>query len=229
MWYLIAGYSMSFVVNLVFSKVLKDKPNLSISERFLGWFFIEYAFERYNQTPGKLFLINEDFRRLVKNVIIALRNIFFFSNLLTFTEFFLYGLLPLALIYLIFFFIKVASVKNQTFKVVIIIYYTLITNILILKLYFQFSLFDLWFIGSVCLAAIILFINFYFIYVCSVVILNIVNFDKVWCKLAFYSCFTLIICCCLLNELVKSNLHNNNFVQEFVLKNLIVYVFLYYK
>ena len=75
MWYFISGKSMSLLVFVVLVKSLQNFIDLSLFESSIGWFLMEHVFEEYSLTAGKFFLINGDFRTLIKNFIVIIRNI----------------------------------------------------------------------------------------------------------------------------------------------------------
>lgn len=167
MWNIISGKFISFYVYFILLKLLIDLNDINFLEIFLGWFLIEYIFEDYNQTAGKYFLINKDFRNLIKNLLIII--------------------------------IKHSLLNFIIFSIIIIICFFIIK-----KLYKKKSLiknYNLFFFNKRYL--ICLKICLYF--------LIIILFNFILILLLF----------------ILSN-YNNNFLQEFILKNLIFYTYLYY-
>ena len=97
---------MSVLCFFVFFQGVADPLNLDIVNRLFGWFFLEHLFEDYEINAGKFFLINADFRKLIKNFLIVVRNIIIWSHLLTFAEFLLTGSTLFLLVYFLFYFVK---------------------------------------------------------------------------------------------------------------------------
>ena len=62
---------MSVLCFFVFFQGVADPLNLDIVNRLFGWFFLEHLFEDYEINAGKFFLINADFRKLIKNFLIV--------------------------------------------------------------------------------------------------------------------------------------------------------------
>lgn len=89
MWYLLAGNLISLLVFIVMSNVLQNFNQISDIESSIGWFLIEHIFEEYNLTTGKFFLVSNDFRTLIKNFIMIIRNIIFLAQAFTPLEFFI--------------------------------------------------------------------------------------------------------------------------------------------
>ena len=67
---------MSWLIFLILVKAVLNFNHLIVSESFLGWFLIEHLFEEYCLTANKFFLINDDFRNLIKNFGMIIKNIF---------------------------------------------------------------------------------------------------------------------------------------------------------
>ena len=87
MWYFVAGRLMSLLTISLILKLSHNFLGLGVYERFIGWFFIEHVFEDYGLTSGKLFLVSEDFRTLIKNLLIIIRNFIFLAQVFTPLEF----------------------------------------------------------------------------------------------------------------------------------------------
>ena len=106
MWYIIAGKIVSLVSYYVFYKVLFEPNTLSVFDQICGWFLIEHIFEDYEKTAGKFFITNSDFRNLIKNFLIIIRNIVFWSHMLTLLEFLLILSTLFLLIFILSYFFK---------------------------------------------------------------------------------------------------------------------------
>lgn len=229
MWYLIAGKLMSFIAYISFKSLLDlDINNITSIQKFFGWFLIEHMFEEYKKTSGKFFLINEDFRSLIKNILIIVRNVLIWSHFLTFTEFILTVSILVLLTYFLIYFLRLTKTKNILRESVLFIYYLLVMFVLGFNLFLSFNLFDLCFIfNPVIILLILLFINYK--------ILNFLyryasNTQKklIILKIFFYvGCFVFINLI-FLNSVLIINIFNDNIVQESVLKVLIIYIYCYY-
>ena len=90
MWALIAGTIMNSIIDNITYKILifQNLSNLTVTEKIVGWFLIDHVPKTYYYTSVKFFLINEEFRRLITNILIIIRNISTWSYLITFIEFF---------------------------------------------------------------------------------------------------------------------------------------------
>ena len=87
MWYFAAGRLMSFLTIALVLKLSHNFLGLVAYERFFGWFLVEHVFEDYDLTSGKLFLVSEDFRTLIKNLLVITRNFIFLAQVFTPFEF----------------------------------------------------------------------------------------------------------------------------------------------
>ena len=64
MLYLITGKLLSLKSYSLYFSVC-HLEDLETIENLFGWFLLEHVFEEYETTPGKLFIIYEDFRTLI--------------------------------------------------------------------------------------------------------------------------------------------------------------------
>lgn len=87
MRYLAAGKLIVSISFLVLRDLLLECDQLGIAKRFLGWFLVEHLFEEYDVNSGKFFLINLDFRMLIKNLAVIIRNFIFLAQSFTPIEF----------------------------------------------------------------------------------------------------------------------------------------------
>merc|ERR1712157_233617 len=104
MGYVVAGKIMSLVCYFVLVKLFINLNELHVIDKSIGWFLFEHIYEEYGVSAGKFFLINEDFRSLIKNFLLLARNIILFSFFKTLLEFFFIFLL-LALYFFLFFYL----------------------------------------------------------------------------------------------------------------------------
>jgi hypothetical protein len=235
MWYLIAGKLMCLIIYFIFSKAFVYTNELSILERLIGWFFVEHLFEEYNILAGKFFLTNVDFRTLLKNLLIIFRNVFVWSHFVTLTEFLLTVSILILITYFLVYFLKLKKINANVMDIFILSYYAIIIYLLLLKTFFSFDLFDIFFIFKPitallflcsCLFIAIRFLLFYFIVFtlntivryCSVVFIKTIFYVLIiFClNILFFTFFSITL------EL------SNNLVQELLVKILVVYTYAYY-
>lgn len=233
MWYLFAGKLMSLLTYFVFYKLLITPYDLDLLNRVFGWFLIEHVYEEYNVTAGAFFFINSDFRTLIKNLLIVVRNIVVWSHILTLTEFVLTISILVLLMYFLFYFLKINKIKNRKTEIIILIYYIFVIYILLLKTFTSFNMVDISFIFKPIL---ILVFCFYAMFVSCKSIFNYYentsnnknpNFIAL-IKASFYLLSLVIVTLIFFKSIVFINLINNNFLQEFVIKILLVYTYIYY-
>ena len=143
---------MSFFSFLLILKFFQGYSDLIIFDKIIGWFLIDHILEEYELTSGKFFLINEDYRSLITNLIVISKNYLFLSQLLNPIEFML-----LFFLMLIFFFNKNNKLKYVNVIVLVVcigyclIINTLITKLITIKLILIFNLFLYNYITLVCL------------------------------------------------------------------------------
>ena len=208
MFYLISGKILSGIVFVIIFKLFNGYSDLVLTEKIAGWFFIDHIFEEYNFTSGKFFLINEDYRNLIKNLFVLCIFLWFFLQQFVLFEFFLFFvfllltrrinknlLLSINYIFLFYTFLLVNFYLTQ-FTIII---YGLILCILV---YYKFLVLVL--IRECSISAIKRFILVFNLK--STVFLSFF----VFCFL-FFSCTNM-----------------NNFVLEEVLQILILYTYIYY-
>jgi len=235
MWYLIAGKLMSLIIYFIFSKAFVYMNELSILDRLIGWFFVEHLFEEYSILAGKFFLINVDFRTLLKNVLIIFRNVFVWSHLVTLTEFLLTVSILILITYFLVYFLKLKKINADVMNIFILSYYAVIIYLLLLKTFFSFDLFDIFFIFKP-ITAILFFCSCFFIAIRFLLFYFIVlrvSTIVYYCYIIFIKTifYVLIVFC--LNILFFTFLSvtlelSNNLIQEFLVKILIVYTYTYY-
>lgn len=223
MWVLLAGNLLSLLSYSVYFSYLSDVNSLSKTEKLLGWFLIEHVFEEYKTTSGKLFLVYDDFRELITNLLSISRNVFFIAQYFTPVEFIL---LNIFLFFIIFIYRKKLTLSYIQI-LIFSIYFVVLNSFLFINLntinyVFVFYLFTV-------------IINFYLSIIYYYFFFNISHLKpyKIYLKLIIvklflyfylFLCFLLFITI-LLSLFIKVN---ENFVQEFVLQNLIIYLYFYY-
>jgi hypothetical protein len=216
------------------------EPNtLSVFDQICGWFLIEHIFEDYKKTAGKFFMTNRDFRNLIKNLLIIIRNIVFWSHMLTLLEFLLIVSILFLSTFTLYYFFKTKQLQNNLIGIVISIYYIFITYVLLLKIVVSYKWFDVYFIFKPILnmslfLAFLLFIYlvFFIIYTYIVETANQQNSFLLFKVLLVKTCFYLLsfsfICFCFLNVFLFLSLFNDNILQELIFKKLIFYIYVFY-
>lgn len=236
MWYIIAGKIVSLVSYYVFYKVLFEPNTLSVFDQICGWFLIEHIFEDYEKTAGKFFITNSDFRNLIKNFLIIIRNIVFWSHMLTLLEFLLILSTLFLLIFILSYFFKTKQLRNNVIGIIISIYYIFITYVLSLKIVVSYNWFDVYFIfkpifnASLFLAALLfIYLIFFVFYTYIVETVNQQNsfllFKVLLVKISFYLLSFFFVFFCLLNVFLFLSLFNDNILQELIFKKLIFYIY----
>lgn len=231
MWCLLAGKLMALTSYSVILQTIENINELNYVNTIFGWFLVEHLFEEYFKTAGKFFLVNRDFRNLIKNILIVTRNIIGFAYFLTLVELLLSISLLITLTYCLYnLFItnKVKGIKNE---MLIFAYYSFIMYVLLLKLTISFNWFDVCFL-------IKSFVIFYFFYISICFSLNLFKrFSKelkikqksvLPVKTFFYflnMCFLFAI---LLYIIAFTSTQTNNVVQEIFVKILLFYSFIYF-
>ena len=81
MWVFFIGKLFWIIIVYLLSKIelYLQGNELSVSERILGWFFLEYLSEYYNETIENCFLTKFELRFLLSNFFIVFRNLFLYS------------------------------------------------------------------------------------------------------------------------------------------------------
>ena len=225
MLYLISGRILSIFEFLLIFKLFETFPDLIFFEKIIGWFTIDHILEEYNFTSGKFFLVNEDYRSLIKNLTILVTSVCFFAQLLTPIEFILVNILFI----LIFIFLTNKNLKYKARLFIFIGYAYLSYTFLIINFYSLFILIKL----TICIWVLINITQFYLsifslilTYQCSfnnfkqvvtILVLKLVIY-LFFLKLEFS--FGLYLLCMPCNQI-------NNFVLEFIFKLLIVYTYVY--
>merc|ERR1712127_127917 len=82
--------------------IINNLTFLYSNEKIIGWFLIGYIPETYYNLSVKFFLINNEFRQLITNFVLVIKNVLSLSYLITFVEFINLILTALFLIFLLF-------------------------------------------------------------------------------------------------------------------------------
>ena len=244
MLYILLGRLLSlFVYYLLFN--LFD--NFYIIEKLFCWFLLEHVFESYSQTTGKLFLVNKDFRELVLNTLISFRNIITLSYFYTLVEFLILGFLTGIFIYILFYLIKNKNTRTYYLNSLFLLVWCIsMVSVLMSKIYYTFTWFDLAFIFQPILLGFsfsLVFYSFYLVtYIFGIIIkerysnfnlkkfsdYNLITNEIVSIKLRLY-CYIFVS---LLVRSIKNSLFLNDFsIKEFLIcLNIIlgIYMFYYY-
>ncbi len=231
MWCLLAGKLMALTSYSITLQTIENINELNYVNTVFGWFLVEHLFEEYSKTAGKFFLVNQDFRNLIKNILIVIRNIIGFAYFLTLVELLLSISLLIKLTYCLYKLFIVNEVKGIKNEMLIFAYYSFIMYVLLLKLIISFNWFDVCFL-------IKSFVIFYYFYLSVCSSLNLFRrFNKevkikqksvLPVKIFFYflnMCFLFVN---LLYIVMFTSTQNNNVVQEISVKILLFYSFIYF-
>ena len=227
MWYLISGYILSSVVFILISKLFLNFSvfNLELNEKIIGWFLIDHIFEEYKFTSGKFFLINEDYRSLITNIVILTRNLCFFAQLFNPIEFITINILLI----IVFFFVTSQHWGHRVKLFVFVSYIFLSQTFLIVNTYLLVQLFKV--IG---VNAVLIFIYYFYIYLISLLLIyncsnNLakqISFALL-IKILIYFFFMCVGFSVLFLFLFMNCSSVNNFFLEFFLKLLIPYTYFF--
>ena len=223
MWYFVAGKVMSlFTVMALFNLLNNGELTLSL-EKLLGWFLVEHIFEEYDFTAGKFFLINEDFRTLIKNLLIIVRNLTFLAQALDPLEFLIINviLFSILLIY------KNNSLKYIVQSVIFSIYVLIFQSFLLVNLVLTWVLVKSLLISIASVSAVLFYANFLFLHVIFSPN-NKKNYYVSLIKFMFYVFLLIVISVFAGAALVYMSKLPGNFVQEFLFQILTPYFYLYY-
>lgn len=225
MRYLITGKLLSLGTFLLYFDIF-NLSNLTTLENIFGWFLIEHIFEEYNTNAGKLFIVYEDFRSLIINMVLIVRNLFFIAQFFTPFEFLFLNSFLIILIIL-----YINNVKFKKLKILLIFVYLNILN--------SFIFIDIFFISKVLvLFSFLYFLNkclaSYAILIFCTVFIKLSNLNKYGFYIKLNSIKIILtitlVCtsfCAYLIYLDTFSKFDNNFIQEFTLKVLILYLYIY--
>lgn len=238
-WSLIAGKSMGFMFQFLLIKLFKDFSfsNFNALEKSISWFLVEHVFDHYNLTSGKFFMINEDFRRLITNFFKIVRDLIYWSHIITITELFTLVFSVCCLIYLSFVnFYSEFNVKKYTLRNFM---YCLFISTLMFKIYFRYTKFDVFFvlrplgIWFDCVCVVFCVYLFCLVLYTYVLYYNantslILHIKYLIVKSYFYFVYFCITLYSAYSVLFLENAASNNFIQELILKFIFVYTYSYY-
>ena len=229
---------MSLTIQFLLIKLFKDFSflNFNVLEKSVSWFLIDHISEQYNLTSGKLFLVNEDFRRLITNFLTIIRNLICWIQAITTIELFCSICIICFLLYLGFLNIKRKQYQKWNYKD--LLYYSFI-SLLIVKVYYRYSIFDLFFVSrpfGILFDCVCIFTYIYTIFIimhCYIfhykpkkqirIQLQYI-FTKIYFHLVIYSLNLFRIFFLTFSE----NSSSNNFIQELTLKILFIYGYIYH-
>jgi hypothetical protein len=238
-WCLIAGKLMSLMFQFLLIKLFKDFSfsNFNALEKSISWFLVEHVFEHYRLTSGKFFMINEDFRRLITNFFKIVRDLIYWSHIITINELFTLVFSVCCLIYLSFVnFYSEFNTNKYTFRNFM---YCLFIVTLMFKIYFRYTKFDVLFVlrplgiwfDCVCILfcayLLCLVLYNYVLYYNSTTLLRLYIKYLIVKSYFYFACFCIILYSVYLT-LFFENTASNNFIQELTLKIVFVYTYLYY-
>ena len=228
---------MSLVCYFVLVKLFINLNELQVIDKSIGCFLFEHIYEEYSVTAGKFFLINEDFRSLIKNFLLLTRNIVLFSFFKTLLEFFFVFLLVFLYFFIFFYLLYLLNVKESERKnlsnLFFIYFYGFLFFIFFRQLFVIFTWYDLYLLFNLSivflLVGFVILIVFYFVkkFFLERSIFNYVKLLSM--KIFFYFFMLLSIVFCFLHYLVFIDLCvTNNVIQETCLNLLFFYTYFYY-
>jgi hypothetical protein len=223
MWYFVAGKVMSLsTVMALFNLLNNGELTLSL-EKLLGWFLIEHIFEEYSFTAGKFFLINEDFRTLIKNLLIIARNLIFLAQALDPLEFLIINIV----LFSIFLIYKNNSLKYAVQSIIFSMYVLILQSFLLVNLVLTWVLLKSLLISLASVSAILFYVNFLFLHV-TFSSNKKKNYYVILIKFMFYVFLLILVLVFIGTVLVYMSKLPGNFVQEFLFQTLTPYFYLYY-
>ena len=226
MRYLITGRLLSIGTFLLYFDIF-NLNYLTTLENVFGWFLIEHVFEEYSMNAGKLFIVYEDFRTLIINILLIIRNLFFIAQFFTPFEFLLINCFLITLII-----ICNNNVKFKKFKFLLsFVYLSILNSFIFVDTIFILNVFVLISVLHFLTKCVITYISLiYFTVFTKLSNLNKYNF---YIKLNFIkiSLIIILVCKCFFAYLIYLDMYSkfdNNFIQEFVLKLLTLYLYFIY-
>ena len=225
MRYLVTGKLLSLGTFLLYFDIF-NLNNLTTLENVFGWFLIEHIFEEYDMNAGKLFIVYEDFRSLIINMFLIARNLFFIAQFFTPFEFlFINCFLIMSII------LCINNVKFKKLKILLIfVYLNILNSFIFIDTFFIFKVFVLFlflYFLNRCVISYAILIS------CTIFIrLSSLNKYGFYIKLNFIKILLTItlICTSFFTYLIYLDTFSkfdNNFIQEFILKVLILYLYIY--
>ncbi len=238
MWCLLAGKLIALTSYSIILQTIENINELNYLNTIFGWFLVEHLSEEYSKTAGKFFLVNRDFRNLIRNVLIVIRNIIGFAYFLTLIELLLSISLLITLIYCLYYLFFINKVKGVKNEMLILAYYSFIIYVLLIKLIISFNWFDVCFLVK---SFVIFYFNFLVLYSFYLSFCFLFNQSKrfskklkikqknvVIVKILFYSLNTGFLFIILFYIISFTSTQSNNVIQEIFAKILLFYSFIYY-
>lgn len=224
MWYFISGKSMSLLVFVVLVKSLQNFIDLSLFESSIGWFLMEHVFEEYSLTAGKFFLINGDFRTLIKNFIVIIRNIIILPQIFILLEFFVINIL---VIWGGLFYKKTPF--NNAIKIFLFISYFFLLQYFLFFNYFLIYLFfkNFLLISLILITAMLYLFIFYWFLILKKTKLKLL-IQIILTKICTYFLITCLNLICFLFAFSFGIETQENIVHELGLSTIIPYAYVYY-
>ena len=219
----VTGSVLSLLSYFIYYNNFYDYESLGVTSIFLGWFLLEHVFEEYGVTVGKLFLVCGDFRVLIINVLLIMRNL-----LVLFSSF---GILKFMVVSLL---LVIGSIYRKKISLVLFswvcIYFVLLNSFLFIDKSNSFMLLN-YVLSIYFVNFLVIFYShiwYYYIFFLRLPYLRRSDFyikvflTKFLAYMVLFTCFVVLLSVDFVAEL------GENLMQEFVLKNLMLYLFIYY-
>ena len=223
MFYLIAGRLLGVITYFIYFNLFTCEM-IEVLNSVFGWFLFEHIFEDYNTTAGRLFMVYEDFRTLITNVLLIGRNLFFIAQFFTPEEFLVINFI---LIFLIIVF-NPPLISNKFKFFLLVVYINLLNSFMLVSLFnILTALVNILVVYFLSLSLI----SYAFLVYCFVFVkpsgLNYFNFCvKLLCvKFLSFSGIASFYFSVVLLFLSSYATTNDNFIQEFVLKFLLMHLY----
>ena len=172
-------------------------------------------------------MIYEDFRNLIKNLLLLVRNFFLMAQFFTPAEFLF---INIVLIFLIFKYKK--KLRSNAVKVFIVfVYVSILNSFLFINVFNVLHIFKYICVYYLLFSVVIIYIQIF--YQAFFVRLSYKKKSNAYLKLFVVKCFGYLLIlffstCLIIFFLNKYVNFNENFIQEFLINNLILYLYVYY-
>ena len=237
MWILIAGNLMCIFISTLIYKIsiINNLTFLYSNEKIIGWFLIGYIPETYYNLSVKFFLINNEFRQLITNFLLLIKNILSLSYLITFIEFINLILTELFLIFLLFlnikFLIQNFKHNSKTLNIKNIFFFTIIF-LLFLNFLNHLKIYSLKFFSIPVLFILNYFFNYTLLQYLLILILLTYILYRLYTLYIYYKTLLLlfqfyIVIFLIYYVYIFEIKYTNNFLNENFLKFLYLYVYLF--
>ena len=209
---------MSLLALTTLCKYIKDKEKLSFFNKFTGWFLVDHLFEEYKKTSGKFFTCNKDFRRLILNLCKTVRNITFWSQVITLSEFMLLAIILVGLTWVMVLQLTRKSNRHNFVDLIFLYFYVSLNVLLTIKLYKLFTNYDLLIILKILVLLFIIILSCQLIYLLPLKIHSLITKNSknqtTYLKILSYILLTGFLTIIFFYNLFMTNDQNNNFVIE---------------